>query len=139
MDTAGQGWSEPPVLDVVLTDVDPVLAQRVPLRLDCYLWPHWPRFAAGLELALGVVLPPRIEIGFTGSAALVRDPARWQCYLPHGDANGVRTVERILVQVAMAATGGTAADAAAAGLHAATCPLIVRHIDLTFVCALETL
>ncbi|WP_412749756.1 nucleoside phosphorylase [Krasilnikovia sp. M28-CT-15] len=127
-------------LTVAMQDVDPAVATLVPLRLDCYLRPNLDRMVAGLESALGVTLPNELAVHFAGSRKLERSPSAWHRYLPDGDLSGVRTVERVLVQLAAAATGADAGGSDGvdpAKLHAVTCPLVTERIDLTFICALE--
>jgi hypothetical protein len=123
-------------LTVTMDGLDPEVARLVPLRIDCYLRPNIDRMLSGFETALGVTLPDRLSVRFTGSRKLVRTPADWHMYLPDGDRSGVRTVERILIQLA-AGTGAWTGDVA--DLHAVTCPLVEERIDLTFICALELL
>ena len=128
------------VLTTTTTDVEPDVSRLIALRLDCYLRPHAERIFADAESALGVILPDRLEVTLSGSPKSVRASAsEWHLYLPHGDRDSVRTLERVLVQLAARATGWTPGNGDVGKLHAAVCPLIEREVDITFVCVLELL
>jgi hypothetical protein len=121
---------------VTLLDVGEDLEWLVPLRLDAYLRPHATKLLTGLEEALGVRLPRTLSVCLAGAPGRMRSAANWHYYLPRGDRSGVRTIERLLLQVAADAD---TADRDAVALHGLVCPVIEETIDMTFICAIKTL
>ena len=121
-------------LSLTTTDIDDKNARLIPLRVDCYLARNAEAILADLQAALGRPQQTELAAELAGCAEPVRDPDRWHRFLPVEEWDGLRTAERILVQLACA---GGAPDAAAA--HAIACPIMERRVDATFVCALELL
>lgn len=124
-------------LTVTMSGVSPDVARLVPLRVESFLRPAFPSIVSGMETALGVSVPASLDARFQGSPELVSSAASWHLHLPDGDLDGLRTAERILIQ--LAACVGHSTQEEVARLHAVVCPLIDKWIDPTFICALELL
>ena len=124
-------------LTVTMNGVSPGVARLVPLRAECFLRPAFQDIVSEVETALGVTMPASLDAWFQGSPGLISSAASWHLHLPNGDLDGLRTAERILIQLAACAWHPAQEDAER--LHAVVCPLIGKWIDPTFICVLELL
>lgn len=125
------------ILTVTMNGVDAHVERLVPLRVECFLRPAFDVIVSGVESALGITIPASLNVRFQGSRESVSSSAAWHLQLPDNEWDGLRTAERILIQLAAGADRSAREDAAR--LHRAVCPVLEKWVDSTFICALELL
>jgi hypothetical protein len=105
-------------------------------RVDAYLRPRARELFTRLEEELSSPVPPRLILQLGSATHHTVDPSNWHTHHVHGERNGRRTVERLLVQVA-AQSNPDLSDAYL--WHNAACGTFKNVVDPTFICALALL